>query len=93
MSQKTAQLFVGFVALLGFLALLSQFMIFVVDQRELAVVLRFGQPVRSATEPGLYFKTPLIETVRYLPSTLQFWGDDESEHLPDLPTKDKKRSN
>ena len=67
----------GAVALVIF-AIASQFMIYVVDQRELAVVLQFGKPVRQATEPGIYFKIPLIETVRILPSTLQFWGDDTS---------------
>ena len=91
MSQKAAQLAIAFVALLGLLALLSQFVVYVVDQRELAVVLRFGEPVRSATEPGLYFKMPFVESVRQFPSTLQFWGDNDGEVLPDLPTKDNKK--
>lgn len=91
MSQKFAQIAVALVAVLGLVALLLQFVVFVVDQREMAVILRFGQPVRSATEPGLYFKAPFIESVRLLPSTLQFWGDDPSEVLPDLPTKDNKK--
>jgi membrane protease subunit HflC len=73
------------------LAILSQFVVYVVDQRELAVVLQFGKPVRQATIPGIYFKVPFFETVRILPSTLQFWGDDASEKLPDLPTKDDKK--
>ena len=91
MSQKVAQLAVGVVALIGFLLIMSQFVVYVVDQRELAVVLRFGQPVRSNVEPGIYFKTPFVESVRLLPSTLQFWGDRDSEILPDLPTKDNKK--
>lgn len=91
MSQKAAQFAVGTLAVFGLLLLLSQLVIYVVDQRELAVVLRFGQPVRSTTQPGLYFKAPFVETVRLLPSTLQFWGDDQSEVLPDLPTKDNKK--
>ncbi len=91
MSQKIAQLIVKVFAGLGILLLLLQFVVYVVDQRELAVVLRFGEPVRANVEPGLYFKVPLVETVRFLPSTLQFWGDDRSEVLPDLPTKDNKK--
>lgn len=75
--------------LIVLLAIASQFMIYVVDQRELAVVLQFGKPVRQATKPGIYWKVPFIETVRILPSTLQFWGDDTS--VPDLPTKDDKK--
>ncbi len=62
-----------------------------VDQREQAVVLRFGEPIRARTEPGLYFKLPLIDSVRLLPATLQFWGDNLGEVMPDLPTKDNKK--
>lgn len=91
MSQKIAQTGIGIIALFGLLAILSQFVVYVVDQREMAVVLRFGEPVRAASQPGLYFKAPFVETVRRLPSTLQFWGDEESEVLPDQPTKDNKK--
>lgn len=45
-------------------ALLSS--IFIVDEREKALVLRFGQIKQEVTEPGLGFKVPLIdEVVRY----------------------------
>lgn len=36
---------------------------FVVRQTEFALVQRFGQPVRTIAEPGLYFKVPLIDNV------------------------------
>ncbi len=91
MSQRIVQLVIKLFALLGLLLILSQFVVYVVDQREQAVVLRFGEPVRANTQPGLYFKIPLMETVRFLPSTFQFWGDNPSEVLPDLPTKDNKK--
>lgn len=40
--------------------------IFIVDERERALVLRFGQIKQVVTEPGLGFKVPLIdEVVRY----------------------------
>lgn len=91
MPRKFAQIAVAVIATLGLIVLLLQFVVYVVDKRELAVVLRFGEPVRSATEPGLYFKLPLVENVRLLPSTMQFWGDQDEEVLPDLPTKDNKK--
>lgn len=91
MGRKFAQFGLQALALLGVLLLLGQFVVFVVDQREQAVVLRFGNPVRSATEPGLYFKAPFVESVRIIPATLQFWGDSDSDLLPDLPTKDDKK--
>lgn len=68
---------------------LGRSILFTVDERELAVVLQFGEPVQSYTEPGLKFKMPFIQEVRKLPKTLQFWYG--SEVLEDLPTADGKR--
>ncbi|MFW6195601.1 MAG: protease modulator HflC [Chloroflexota bacterium] len=44
------------------LLVLSQ-TLYVVDERELAIVTRFGEFQRSTTQPGLYAKTPLIDSV------------------------------
>lgn len=38
---------------------------FTVDQREFAVVFRLGEIVSVKKSPGLYFKVPLVENVRY----------------------------
>jgi modulator of FtsH protease HflC len=79
------------IAVIGLVLFLTPFFSFVVDQRELAVVLRFGKPVREWVQPGIYWKTPFIETVRILPSTYQFWGDSSDFVIPDLPTRDDKK--
>ena len=39
--------------------------LFVVDQRQNVIVLRFGEIVNVIKEPGLAFKVPLIDNVRY----------------------------
>ncbi|MBI3916578.1 MAG: protease modulator HflC [Betaproteobacteria bacterium] len=39
--------------------------LFIVDQRQNAIVFRFGEFVSIKKEPGLYFKVPLIDNVRY----------------------------
>lgn len=55
--------FIPLLVILGFLGLSS---IFVVDEREKALVLQFGQIKAVKEEPGLAFKIPLIqEVVRY----------------------------
>lgn len=64
--------------------------LFTVNERELAVVLQFGEPVASYTEPGLRWKLPLIQEVRRLPKTYQFWSG-RYDILVDLPTKDGKK--
>lgn len=56
-------------AVIGFIAYLS---FFVVDQTQQALVLRFGQvvapvggPLAPITQPGLYYKLPLVDNVAY----------------------------
>ena len=61
--------------------------LFVVDETQVAVVTRFGDPVRQVKSPGLYVKTPFIERVQYLEKRLLVF-----DAPPDsLLTKDKKR--
>jgi membrane protease subunit HflC len=65
---------------------------YTVTERELAVLLQFGQPVASRTSPGLYFKLPFVQEVLRLPKTLQIWhGVRTSEILVDVPTADGKK--
>ncbi|MAE50841.1 MAG: protease modulator HflC [Micavibrio sp.] len=52
-----------FVAALG-LIVVSMSM-FIVDEREQAIVLQFGQPMGEINGPGLHFKVPVIQNVRY----------------------------
>lgn len=52
---------------------------FTVDQRQTAIVFRLGEVVSVKKEPGLYFKVPLVENVRYFEKrilTLE-WGEPE----------------
>ncbi len=75
------------VLLLGILVVRST--AYVVDARELAVILQFGKPVKSIDEPGLYFKIPFVQEVRRFPRTLQLWTSEEE--IVDLPTADGKK--
>lgn len=38
---------------------------FTVDQRQFAVVFQLGEVKRAIAEPGLYFKVPMVQNVRY----------------------------
>ncbi len=44
--------------------IIASFSIFVVDQRENAIVFRLGEVVSIKTKPGLYFKVPMLDNVR-----------------------------
>lgn len=78
-------------AVIALLLILSPLFVFVIDEREMAVVLRFGAPRHAYTEPGMYLKVPLVDSVFRIPKVKQFWGDSPQELLPDLPTKDDKK--
>lgn len=61
--------------------------LFVVDQREQALVLQLGDPKRVVNEPGLQFKVPFIESVvRFDKRVLDFDAPAE-----EVPTKDQKQ--
>jgi membrane protease subunit HflC len=45
------------------IAVLANASLFVVNQTEQALITQFGRPVRVITAPGLYVKTPFIQTV------------------------------
>jgi membrane protease subunit HflC len=53
-----------FIALLVLFILLSM-ATYTVDQREHAIVFRLGEIIAVKEEPGLYFKTPLVDNVKY----------------------------
>lgn len=55
MNQNRLPFIVGAIAVLGFIAYSS---VFVVTERQQAIVSRFGQIVDVKTEPGIYFKLP-----------------------------------
>ncbi len=50
--------------LLAVIAILSM-ALFTVDQRQYALVFQFGEVKNVVTKPGLYFKIPMLQNVRY----------------------------
>lgn len=59
---------------------------YVVDETEQVVITRFGQPIgKPKTEPGLYFKIPIVYQANYFPKNLLDWDGDPGQ----IPTLDK----
>ena len=52
-------------AIFGAVVVVLAMTIFTVDQRQHALVFQFGEVREVISEPGLYFKWPLIQNVRY----------------------------
>jgi membrane protease subunit HflC len=55
----------GVVVLFGALGAIAYFAFFIVHVNEQAIVLEFGKPVRIISEPGLFWKIPVVQTVDY----------------------------
>jgi len=60
--------------------------LFTVDETQTTIVTQFGKYIRSATEPGLYFKIPFVQVVHYFDKRILEYDAAPSEIL----TKDKK---
>lgn len=59
--KNLATVLLGLIAVLLLLSLSA----FTVDQREYALVFRLGEIVSVKKEPGLYFKVPMVDNVRF----------------------------
>ena len=68
------------------LLILGASSLFVVEQGEFKVVLRFGEAVRTAESPGLQFKVPFIENVTSYPKR-QMVYDSQSTPILTLDQK------
>ncbi len=54
---------------------------FTVDQRQNAIRFRLGEVVAIHTEPGLYFKVPLIENIRMYDTRIQTLDTKDAERI------------
>jgi modulator of FtsH protease HflC len=69
----------GVMIVSGFvLVVLLSMAAFTVDQREYALVFRLGQIVKVKKEPGLYFKLPLVESVKYFDNRIVTLDGEEA---------------
>lgn len=55
--------------------------VFFVDERERAIVFKFGEIIDSDLEPGLHFKIPFINNVRYFDARVQTMDADPELYL------------
>jgi membrane protease subunit HflC len=62
-----SKIFTGAFAVLAAIALIVLYSaLFTVNQNQQAIVLRFGEPIRIITDPGLQYKVPVMDTVVYI---------------------------
>ena len=81
--QKNFPVFAIGAALLLLLIVMSAY---TVDQRQAAIRFRLGEVVAIQTEPGLYFKVPLVENIRVYDTRIQTLDAKDAERIQ---TKEK----
>lgn len=73
---KNQSLLIGGLIALLFLAGSSMF---IVDQREKAIVFQLGEVVSVKSDPGLYFKIPMVQSVRFFDSRILTMDAEEPD--------------
>ncbi|NOY17236.1 MAG: protease modulator HflC [Gammaproteobacteria bacterium] len=63
------------------LALLASGIFYTVDEREKAIVFKFGEIIRADDKPGLHTKVPFINNVRYFDARVQTMDSDPEQYL------------
>lgn len=77
---------IALVALVLVVLVVAGSAVYTVDEREKTIVVRFGQVLRYDDKPGVHFKTPFIDDVRYFDARILTL---DAEPTPFL-TKEKK---
>ncbi|MGM0370514.1 MAG: protease modulator HflC [Bacillota bacterium] len=77
---------ISIIAVLAILVVAANTAFFIVDETEQVVVLQFGDPIKTVTEPGINFKMPLIQNVRYFETRILEYDAEPKE----LYTADEK---
>lgn len=75
------QRYLSFVALLAVAVFLADLSVYTVDQRENALVLQLGKVVAVDRNPGLYFKLPVLQTVRYFDTRVLTLNPPDPDHF------------
>jgi membrane protease subunit HflC len=76
-----------FIATAALVLIIINATVYTVDEREKAVVIKFGEVIRYEDKPGLHFKLPFINSVRYYDARILTL---DAEPQPFL-TKEKKK--
>lgn len=77
MRQKLGAMLIVAIALV----VIASLSLFVVDQRQHAIVFRLGEIVDIKGEPGLYFKIPVLDNVRYFDTRILTLDTPEPERF------------
>lgn len=76
--KNLTSIFLGFIVALFFLASSA---IYIVDERQQAILFQLGEVIDVKTNPGLYFKIPLAQNVRFFEKRILTMNTEEPERF------------
>jgi membrane protease subunit HflC len=79
MKKKISAAVSGILLLLAIIVVVSS--IYIVQENEYACTVRFSKIIHTVDSPGIYFKTPFIDSIRTFPKAIQFYDISPSEVL------------
>lgn len=65
--------------ILAILIIAANMTFFIVDETEQVIVLQFGDPVKTVTEPGINFRIPFMQNLRYFETRVLEYDADPKE--------------
>jgi membrane protease subunit HflC len=77
MKPNTTNILVAAVVVL----ILASMSVFIVDQRQTAIVFQLGEVMRIETKPGIKWKIPLVQNVRFFDSRILTLDSDDPERF------------
>jgi membrane protease subunit HflC len=82
---KGKGILIGVILVVGLIVLFSA--AFIVKETEQVIITQLGKPVGDpVTEPGIHFKSPLIQEANFFDKRFLAWDGDPNQ----IPTKDKR---
>ncbi len=79
MKKKIIRVLIAVVVIVAIIVITSSF--YVVQENEYACVVRFSKIIDTKKSPGIYFKTPFVDTIRAFPKAIMFYDIPPSEVL------------
>lgn len=79
MKKKVLKTITTIIIIIAVIIIASSF--YVVQENEYACMVRFSKIIETKDSPGLYFKTPFVDTIRTFPKAIMFYDISPSEVL------------
>jgi membrane protease subunit HflC len=79
MKKKIIRVLIALIVIVAVIVIASSF--YVVQENEYACIVRFSKIIDTKQSPGLYFKTPFVDTIRTFPKAIMFYDIPPSEVL------------